>query len=485
MSQLRHSLAWSAASTYFSLTLQLISAAVISRLLTPAEIGVFSVAAVLATFATSIRDFGVGEYLIQQTELTQARIRAAIGVNVAISWTMAALLLSTSPLVAAFYRHDGVAAVMQVQSMSFVLVPFGAVAQAYLRRQLEFKPIFIANVTSGLMSFTTSLVMAWQGFGAVSLAWGSLAGVASSVLVSLILAPPGMPWRPGFAAWREVWNFGSWASTVYIFAQVGRAAPELIIGRLLDLASVALFSRAGGLVEIFNRAVMGVVMPVCLPYLSREGRMGHEMAAGYLRASALVTAIGWPFLAVLAVQAPTALSIMYGDQWVQVAPVARVLCVAGALELTHVLAKELLIACGRVKQASILQMTLIALRVSGLLGLAVAGPQGGLMAAAWGLLLTALLGQWISQRAVNQGAQISTGRWLLAHRDSALLAAAAALPQFLLLPWESTEPSRLAWLAPLSAAMAIGGWLAALRALKHPLLDELRRVMPARLLRKR
>ena len=41
------------------------SSMVIARLLTPADIGVFSVTMVLLTFVASVRDMGAGGYLVQ------------------------------------------------------------------------------------------------------------------------------------------------------------------------------------------------------------------------------------------------------------------------------------------------------------------------------------------------------------------------------------------------------------------------------------
>ena len=138
MSNLRSSLAYSFAGSYVAVPLQLVSTMVIARLLTPAETGVFAVAAVFAALASTFRDFGVTEYLIQEKELKSEHIRASLTVNIAISWLMALLIFAGSPWVADFYRDPGIADVMRVQACNFVLVPFGAVTMAYFRRQLDF-----------------------------------------------------------------------------------------------------------------------------------------------------------------------------------------------------------------------------------------------------------------------------------------------------------------------------------------------------------
>ena len=70
MSTVRRSLAYSLADSYLGVLLQLASTLIISRILTPTEIGIFAVAAVIAALASTFRDFGVAEYLIQEKELS-------------------------------------------------------------------------------------------------------------------------------------------------------------------------------------------------------------------------------------------------------------------------------------------------------------------------------------------------------------------------------------------------------------------------------
>ena len=62
----RNSLFFSFLDRYASLVITVVSSMVIARLLTPAEIGVFSVTVVLLSFVTSIRDMGAGQYLVQE-----------------------------------------------------------------------------------------------------------------------------------------------------------------------------------------------------------------------------------------------------------------------------------------------------------------------------------------------------------------------------------------------------------------------------------
>jgi len=469
LTTIRRSLAFSLADSYLGVLLQLASTLIISRILTPTEIGIFSVAAVIAALASTFRDFGVAEYLIQEKDLTTQKIRAAFGANIIVSWLMAILLFASSGFIADFYRQPGVADVMRIQSVSFLLIPFGAVTMACFRRDLNYRPIFIANQISSVVSFIVATAGALAGFGYLSLAWSSLAGIMAVVGVSVYLRPKGAPRLPSFSGLGEVAHFGKHATGIYFLSQIGRSAPDAVIGRVLDMASVAFFSRAYGLIEIFNRTVLRAVEPMCLPYFSQASRLGQEVSVGYLRATGLLTGIGWPFLAYTGLVAFSAIRLLYGPQWLQSIPLAQVLCLVTVLQLPYFLATEVMIANGRIDQSNRLQFYLQTLRVAGVMFVF----PYGLIGACWGLVAATLIGAVISQRFLHRTIGLRFTDAVRACVPSALVTLVTVLPALLVtLLIEQTEENYLTFFAGCSVVTGFT-WLLALRIFNHPFWIEL------------
>ncbi|MCM8626411.1 lipopolysaccharide biosynthesis protein [Accumulibacter sp.] len=469
LTTVRRSLAYSIADSYVALPLQLIGTMIISRLLTPQEAGVFAVAAVFAAFASTFRDFGVAEYLIQETELGPEHIRAAFTVNIAVSWVMGLLLFVGSPFAAEFYRDPGVGEVMRVQAVNFLLIPFGAVTMAYFRRQLDFRPIFLAGLLTNLTTFTVSTLGALNGLSYMSLAWSSLAGVVVTVATSLWFRPPGFPRWPGLRGVGRVVQFGKFASGIYVFGQLGKGAPEMIIGRAEDMAAVAMFSRASGLVELFNRTVLRAVTPVCLPYFAKSNRETGSLISGYLTSVSYLTAIGWTFLGFVGIAAYSAVRIFYGPQWTESAPLAQVLCVVGAVELVHYLAKEALVAVGEIKRSNLLQIGIQTSRIAGLLAVV----PFGLVGACWGLLGASVFGLFLSQSFLSRALGLHARDVLRSCLPSLCVALFSTAP---LACWAVVE--RIAEDNFVRFAVVGGGivpvlWLLALRAARHPLWSEI------------
>ena len=121
MSTTRHSLLFSFAEKYTVLLLGIVATMMLSRLLTPAEVGVYSLGAVLVALAQVVRDFGVGQYLIQEKQLDMVKLRAALATSLLVAWLLALLVLAASGPLASFYQEPRLRLVLQLLSINFVL----------------------------------------------------------------------------------------------------------------------------------------------------------------------------------------------------------------------------------------------------------------------------------------------------------------------------------------------------------------------------
>lgn len=469
MNSLRRSFTFALADSYLGVLLQLASTLIIARLLTPTEIGIFSVAAALAALASTFRDFGLAEYLIQERNLTTAKIRAALAANITVSWMMAGILFASSGPLADFYRQTGVSEVMRIQAINFLLIPFGAVTMAYFRREMNYRPILVAGLLANVATFVVATTTAVAGFSYIGLAWSSVAGVVVTVSYSVFARPKDFPLRPSLSGWREVANFGKHATGIYVFGEIGKVAPEAVIGRLLDMAAVGFFSRAKGLIEIFHRTVLASVVRVSLPYFAQEARAGQATAKGYLKAMALVTGLGWPFFVFIGVVAESAVRVLYGAQWMPAVPLAQILCLVAIVELPYWLATEVMIASGRIDQSNKLQFCVQGLRVISLVLVFPFGVAG----ACWGLAAAALAGAVISHQILHKIIDLHFKDVAAACLPSLRVGIISGVPSLFVAAFiEQSNGNYLVVLTACGMATA-AAWLIAVKLCNHPFWAEI------------
>ena len=146
MSDLRKAILFSVLNQHSLQVISIVSIAILARLLSPDEIGIFSVATSIAFLATELRSFGVSEYLIREKEINTGKIRTVLGVMVIMSWGLAILLIGGAPWFAHFYDNPELRNLLWIISLPFFLAPHTAVPYALLVRDMKFTAILRINL---------------------------------------------------------------------------------------------------------------------------------------------------------------------------------------------------------------------------------------------------------------------------------------------------------------------------------------------------
>lgn len=459
--------------------MQLAGTVVMARLLTPHEAGTFAVAAVFSAMAAAMRNFGTSEFLIQEPRLDDAVLRAANGVVLVVSWSLGVLLNLLALPIGAFYGAPDIAMLIRVLSISFFLTPFAAVTLAYFRRELQMREAFIINFASNLLGLATGIGLALRGHGASSLAWSTVIGTASAVLLALLFKPRSLPLAPSLVGARRIFSFGKHVTGVYAFGQLGAGAPDAIIGKAADVAAVAYFSRANGLIELFNRLVLYAIWPVVMPVFARRAREPGGVQATYLAGTGYLTAIAWPILFLMGLLAFPAIRFFYGDQWVASVPPAQVLCIAAAIGVSYYLTKDTLLAIGQARQCNLLQFKVHALRIS---GVALVLPFG-LNGASWGIVAGTAAGVVLTHRTLHAAIGLTLREVMAALLPSLRIAVLSVLPAWALSAAFPPDAANYLAVGVGGSALTMAAWCWLLRRESHPLWTEItavaRRVVPS------
>lgn len=346
MSKVRRAVIFSSVSQYVVRLIGLVSTMIIARLLTPAEIGTFSVASAIVMIIAEFKLLGAADYLIREEELTEEKIRRALGLTMLISWGLGLFIMGIGPWVANYYELAPLAVIFLILSSTFFLGPFISIPIALVARRFNFKVVLAANILSSITSLVVTVTLIKLGFSFYSLAWGHVATILVQFLV--VTFTKGFPtyWRPIFSGVGLIAKFGIYNSLTNLLKKGVTVAPDVVIGKMGTTAQVGMFSRGQGFVTFLSGTLMSGAVPVVLPYLSEAKRSGANLIDAYTKATLLMCALVWPVLAVAAVASLPAIRIFFGDQWDAAAPVASILAIWLILRSTHHFANNLLIASG-------------------------------------------------------------------------------------------------------------------------------------------
>lgn len=445
----------------------------LSRLLTPPEIGVFSVAAGLLALVNMLRDFGVSEFLVQEPHLDKTLIHTVFTMNLVIAWCLGGMLLGASNVIATFYADPGVGQVLRVMSIMFFLLPFGTTTQALLSRELEFGKLAKIHTVGSITRCCTKVALAYAGFSYMSLAWGAVAGMIFTIAGFTLWG-----WRyrargMSFVHWRRVLHFGSRRTVSDVASQLGDQSASLVIGKMLGMTSAGLFSRGYGVVSMYRENIVGAIESVAFPAFAREHREHAKAPELLLKALVYTTGIGWPFFSCGILLAYPVIRILFGDQWDAAVPLMRWLCAAALIGTLMYQCNRFLVAVGRVGAATRVEVAYQCARV----GITIAAAFYSLEAVAASQILVYVFATVIYYRQLRVYGALAIGNCARALAPSAVVTLATCVVPAVIVFWPGLVVQHMVASFVLAFVGGVAGWMVAIVATRHPLHGELRGVL--------
>ncbi|MEU0542782.1 lipopolysaccharide biosynthesis protein [Nocardia sp. NPDC005978] len=313
---LRRGAALSAAGVGAVQLIALAQTLVLARLLTPAEVGVFTAGTVLTAIVVVFSHSSLSHALIQRrTELSDAA-ETVFWVTLGSGAALAGLLVLTAPVLSAIFRDDRVGTVAAVSAGTVVLTSLLAVPDALLQRSFRFERRVIVDPANAIAFATVSITLAACGFGV----WALVAGYYAAVLAAVVASWWLCGWRPlrgrfRLRLWRELAGF---AAPLLIESLVERAVEVtevVLVGHRLDSAALGNYRNGRRLAFLPVQAIVQICSYVLFPAFSSIAGEPERFARGFRGA------LRWMWLAVVPASALSAVLgaplvvLLLGEPW--------------------------------------------------------------------------------------------------------------------------------------------------------------------------
>jgi O-antigen/teichoic acid export membrane protein len=460
---------WSMAGQYAAFAIQFGASVVISRFfLGPAEVGLFSIALAAALIVAILQDFGLSRYIAGLPRLDGTEISRCSSVALLFSLVVAGLIAAAAWPLARLYALPSLLPLMLVIAASYLFLPLSVVPMALMARAMQFRGLFLVNVGSALTQALVAVGLAAAGNSSSALAWATLAAALARGATAQALRPS-PPWPLRLDGVRQVVRFGSRSSALYLTGALGTRTPDLIVGKLLTLAAVGMYSRAVSLADQFRMLVSGAIGSVFYPAFARIRDRGEPLGPAYLRVCAGYSAVLWPGMAGLALAAEPIVRLLYGEAWAGVVPLLQRIALLELFVVTLPLHIDLPILVGRMNQLLLLNFVDTVLSI----GLLALGCLWGVEGAATSRLIYGALWIALYARFMHEVVGFEPRRLLGIYLRSGMATLAALAPLFL--AYRYWLPADQIGLVPLALAAAAGvlAWLAMLAATRHPAFADL------------
>jgi PST family polysaccharide transporter len=323
--------AWTLPASLGSRVIGLVGTLLLVRFLAPAEYGEAMVAMTVTVTAFGVTSLGVGIYLLSNRNLTRAEAFHATCWFLATGIAAQAIVWASTGVLASWFDAPSLARYMPLFVVSAVLDRISFIPERMLLRQLRFRWMSIAKATSDLVFTALSLLLAWQGRGAMSIAWAYLARAALR-FVAVVPAVDSREWfephRLRAATLGTIIRSGVSVSLSQVATFLMRRWDNLLVSMLFGNATMGLYNYAYNLADTPAVAIgeqMSDVVAASFPHAEAAKRQ-----VALVRACTMISLVMFPLAFGLGAVAETVEQAFFGQRWAGVGEMLLYLSILSA-----------------------------------------------------------------------------------------------------------------------------------------------------------
>lgn len=320
---------WTLGSTIVNAALQVLYLTIISRLLNKADFGVVATGQVIIHFGTYFSQMGLSQSIVQKKNLTYGNIRAAFTASVLLSTSFFSLFYFSAPYIAAYFypEVEGLSEVIQFMSIGFLITGLSSISQSLLRRNFRFKLSSIIIIITYIIYISTSILLAYKGYGIWSVVWASLIQNALSMVIYYGYARHSLLFSFRREDYAGLFSYGSKISLIGFIDFIGSELDNIIIGKFAGMGNLGVYNRARLLIKMPVFYFTQSVSKILFPTISSIQDDAQKITKAYQLAIAYTTFFIGSICLGIAVAADNVVLVVLGSKWLEASYIVSLLAI--------------------------------------------------------------------------------------------------------------------------------------------------------------
>ncbi|MGO9221534.1 MAG: oligosaccharide flippase family protein [Streptosporangiaceae bacterium] len=345
----------------------------------PSVFGLYAVSQIVLAVLLSANELGVSAAIIRWEGDIRSFARTVFTLSVVSSTVIYVGLYACAPAIARLLGSPDATFMLRILCLCVIIDGLASVPLALLTREFAQGRRMLVDLANFVVSTGVTVWLAFSGQGAMSFAWGSLAGCIVALIVAMVAAPmfvlPG--WNTADA--RQLLQFGLPLAGASLLTLGVFNVDSAIVGATLGPAMLGLYQLAFNISSWPVSSISQAVQRVSFAGFSRVADSGRGLTDAFSRALGLLMALTVPACVLLATTAEPLIRAVYGERWVGAAHALSLLAMLGLLRVAYGLFYDAMAAVGKrntlmaiqgIWLVTLIPVLLVGARLGGITGVA-------------------------------------------------------------------------------------------------------------------
>jgi len=323
-------ISWIGGFRIASRSISYVKLAIILRILSPDQFGLFVIASLVLAFAEIITETGINTVLVQEDEEIDSYINTAWIVSVIRGVIIALMVIAFAPFIAGFFQSPHSNYLLLLISVVPLVKGFINPSIIKLQKELMFNKEFYLRTFIFFIDAIVAVLVTLITKSPAGIIWGLIIGAVLEVTISFMIVKPVPKLIFQVDIFKKVFNRGKWMTLASVFNYLFHNVDDIVVGKILGMSSLGLYDFAYKFSMLPITEVGDVVSKVTFPVYTKIAKDIDRLKKAYLK-TLIATAILVLPLGVILFSFPHIIIKIFGDQWGRAASVFQILAVFGVV----------------------------------------------------------------------------------------------------------------------------------------------------------
>lgn len=364
-----HSGFWTLVGHGVNQALRLLGNLILTRLLFPEAFGMMAIVMVACFGVTMFVDMGIAQSIVQNK-----RGNDPVFVNTA--WTIQIILgfliwcgLTVLALpMARFYDVPELVAMLPVVGLSAIIGGFNSTKLYTAQRNMEAKRVTLIEIGTYMIGLLCTIYLAWLLRSVWALVWGQvISAVLKMFATHMLLHGIGNQFAWERDAVSQLTRFGRWIMWSSILSFLSIEGGRLLIGAMLDMRQLALFTLANTMNLMFWQAIQQLAGKVFFPAYAEVYRSNPKsLFAVLFKARLTITLPSWCLSVFFVFIGSQLMEILYDERYHGSGAMLELLAAGSLVGCVWGSYTGVLLAMGKVATMTVLTAIQIVCQIGGM-----------------------------------------------------------------------------------------------------------------------
>ncbi len=343
---------WLTVYRFFSKGIGVVKTAILARLLTPTQFGVFGVVSIGLNLLETFSDAGIETALIQQDKIARTDLTTAWLLGIARGLIVGLILFLSAPLIAAYFTTPGIEPFIWAIATTPPLRALRNPSAAQLKKDLNFKPESFMLMSGSLIEVITAISVTLLTYSVWGLVASIVAGALAELAASYLFMPLPKLSKPSLVSAKKLLSYGRWLWSTSALAYLINQGDDIVVGKILGTSALGFYQNAYKIASLPATQITDTISRVTFPAFANIYTDKIRLRRALKKTLWLTALTTIPATLALVLLARPLTLIIFGPAWLPLVPALRVLGTYGAIRAVITILGSLAKAVGKPKMVA-------------------------------------------------------------------------------------------------------------------------------------